>query len=574
MSIEQTKSELHRFLSDPVPSVICVSGKWGTGKTYSWNEAHSTYVTESSNVEFAYAYISLFGCNSIEDVKKTIVESLGAGILSYFADKPDKNQTLVSKAAVFVQKHWNTESEALNFLKQIVEKKFSVSADVLYRTIFSTLRGALICFDNLERIGPNLKVGDVLGLASNLKTEKSCKIVFLLNQDAFEKDNKADFQKQIEKVSDVNLQFNPTAAEAAAIGVDENLRFHAEISRCVTSLEIVNIRTIKRIEKFCERIDEILKGRDKRILDRAIQIISLAVFAKYQPDDAPPIEFIGSYSSLTSSMRKISGSNQDRDPKVAEYEALLAKYEFGNTNDFDRVILDGIVRGYFEVDEIERQSDKKARELLVSDKDSSFSAAWGLFHNTFENNGEKFVDALCASIKENFEIVTPINLNSSIIRLKQLGERARAVDALNTYVDKMNGSRDFWDLSSNSFRGMNDNRPVDEDMEEIFKAKFASLKPTYSAKDLFINFAGNGFPSDDQMQFLVSLNELEIIQTFKQVYGPLLRTITLSMLQLRGMQSGNENHAKFGILIENALRTIARGSEINRLRVENLGLKL
>jgi hypothetical protein len=38
MSVELVKAEIARFLGDSKPGVLCIRGKWGVGKTYSWTE--------------------------------------------------------------------------------------------------------------------------------------------------------------------------------------------------------------------------------------------------------------------------------------------------------------------------------------------------------------------------------------------------------------------------------------------------------------------------------------------------------------------------------------------------------
>ena len=35
-STELVKAEIKRFLQSPDPEVICVTGEWGVGKTYTW----------------------------------------------------------------------------------------------------------------------------------------------------------------------------------------------------------------------------------------------------------------------------------------------------------------------------------------------------------------------------------------------------------------------------------------------------------------------------------------------------------------------------------------------------------
>jgi hypothetical protein len=65
-----------RFLASSEPEVLCIRGKWGVGKTYAWR----TYVEEAKDRPGGialpqYSYVTLFGVQSIEELKYAIWES-------------------------------------------------------------------------------------------------------------------------------------------------------------------------------------------------------------------------------------------------------------------------------------------------------------------------------------------------------------------------------------------------------------------------------------------------------------------------------------------------------------------
>ena len=75
MSIKLLAAELSRFLGSAEPEVLCITGKWGVGKTYAWNY-YLKQAQESHNEKLAkYSYIALFGRNSLDDVRTAIVEN-------------------------------------------------------------------------------------------------------------------------------------------------------------------------------------------------------------------------------------------------------------------------------------------------------------------------------------------------------------------------------------------------------------------------------------------------------------------------------------------------------------------
>jgi hypothetical protein len=75
VSIKLLAAELARFLGSAEPEVLCITGKWGVGKTFAWNH-YLREAQDKGNVRLAkYAYVSLFGRNSLDDVRTAIVES-------------------------------------------------------------------------------------------------------------------------------------------------------------------------------------------------------------------------------------------------------------------------------------------------------------------------------------------------------------------------------------------------------------------------------------------------------------------------------------------------------------------
>src|SRR6267154_5283495 len=82
MPTELVEKEIARFLVSSEPEVLCLRGKWGIGKTYSWNE-FLRQAQQEKRVSFkTYAYVSLFGLGSRDQLKYAIFEnSVAADII-------------------------------------------------------------------------------------------------------------------------------------------------------------------------------------------------------------------------------------------------------------------------------------------------------------------------------------------------------------------------------------------------------------------------------------------------------------------------------------------------------------
>src|SRR5690606_40896657 len=73
MSIEVVKEQVKKFLSSNAPEVLAIKGDWGVGKTYTWNQYLYEFKSEISM--HRYSYVSLFGINSLNELKFTIFEN-------------------------------------------------------------------------------------------------------------------------------------------------------------------------------------------------------------------------------------------------------------------------------------------------------------------------------------------------------------------------------------------------------------------------------------------------------------------------------------------------------------------
>jgi Cdc6-like AAA superfamily ATPase len=73
MSVKVIHEEINRFLKSSDPEVLCIKGRWGVGKTFAWTR----FIHEAIEISVLrdYSYVSLFGLNSLEDLRYSIFEN-------------------------------------------------------------------------------------------------------------------------------------------------------------------------------------------------------------------------------------------------------------------------------------------------------------------------------------------------------------------------------------------------------------------------------------------------------------------------------------------------------------------
>ena len=114
---------------------------------------------------------------------------------------------------------------------------------------FFWVKNQIVTIDDLERKSDSLDIRDVLGLVSQLKEQRGCKVVLLLNDERFRESDEKEFQEQLEKVADVILRFEPTPQEAARIGIDDKNPFCEQFRRNCELLGSSTFEPSKRLKQ-------------------------------------------------------------------------------------------------------------------------------------------------------------------------------------------------------------------------------------------------------------------------------------------------------------------------------------
>lgn len=146
--------------------VLSLNGEWGIGKTKFWEKYSKENLIKDDKEKVAY--ISLFGKDSLEAINSTILLEI--------SKKQEKLKLLKG-----LKQKYNAALGTINNLTYGI-------GGVLGSALLSALdndffENKIICFDDFERISDKLSHKDVMGLISNLKEDKKCKIVMIMHQD-------------------------------------------------------------------------------------------------------------------------------------------------------------------------------------------------------------------------------------------------------------------------------------------------------------------------------------------------------------------------------------------------------
>ncbi|MCQ1572723.1 hypothetical protein NFO65_18500 [Neorhizobium galegae] len=555
MSIKILRSEIARFLSTEDAEVLVVKGAWGVGKTFAWKALLAEATDQGKFKLKNYSYVSLFGLNSLEDLRYSIFENTVP--IARSADGPDESTFafLMSKASEF----WRKLKPVAELGAGIFNKKGIT--DVIFRSMFLTVRNQIVCIDDLERRGEGLKVKDVMGLASFLNVERGCKVVLLLNDGALGNE-KDDFEKQLEKVADVSMTFLPSAPESISIALTTADELDELLAVNIQKLEITNIRVIKKIERFARLSGRLLPDCDQNVRKQFVATVVLGAWCVHEPDRAPPLDFVRRYSSIAFTMN----SKNVKDEEIP-WDELLTMYGFSHADEFDDAILDSVANGYFDEERIRVEAEKAKKKLRQNSDDDAYSKAWSTYHTTLAVEDDVVLDAIYRGGLETIDNISLVNLNATLLLFHEMDWSDEADKFLGAYMDHhRNDPIDFFDIR-NHHTGMFDT--IDERLAEAFKQKLDGYVDKREPRDVLLNIAESKSFGRRDLPLFEALGAAGLEALIYKIEGKLLRPaieMLLAMSRSKG-EKGSE-------VIISVLEAIAAKSPLRKRRFRSWGLKL
>lgn len=554
MSIKVVNDEIAKFLERPDAEVLCVRGRWGVGKTYTWNK-QILDAQKSKLVKLPrYSYVSLFGVNSLDELKFAIFENiitLSEGVRTANLETLD---AYISKVG-----SWRKMTKIAQSIP-VVRSLVGMDAASLFS--FMTIRDQIVCIDDLERRGKNLNVNDVLGLIYYLREKRDCKIALILNEEQLENEAKEEFQKNLEKVVDVSLVYEPSSADSVNIAITNTDETSRNIGDQCIALKITNIRVINRIVRFVNMVKPLLAEYDKQVFEKAVASIVLFAYSHDQPEEAPALDYLRTKTFDEFGLKK----KAEASAKELSRTSLLDDYGYGWTDEFDLVLIKGVCDGYFEPVRLKIVAKTVHEKVIAEKADGSFEEAWRPYHDSFSDNQEEVLDGIYASFMKTFNFVTPTNLNGTVTLFKELGRPKQAAEILKFYMENRKENRQFFDLGESHFG--DDVKDPDVRAEFFKKTKQAPEKQDISAILLSIK---DGW-DNDRLLALAATSIEEFRNIFKSHSGAELRRMLANAFQFDRVIDASDVMKKITMRTREALKLIGSESPINARRVRRYGI--
>ncbi|CAG9171028.1 P-loop NTPase fold protein [Cupriavidus pampae] len=231
-----------KCLSEPQRfPVIAVKGPWGSGKTHLWLETEK-WLKEAAGEPNTRAgiYCSLFGLNSVEDIRKSLLTSM-----------MDESAPTLSTAGKVMGALGTGLFEFVGTYVPGVgaAAKVGASAMTALTDVYTNkhLAGRRIILDDMERRGGLLTIVAILGLIDFLRGA-GAQVVVLFNDERIRDDASKELKTFREKAFNVELEVRPSVQEAFDIAYGKSsFAFEKELRQAYVRFGITNIRVAERI---------------------------------------------------------------------------------------------------------------------------------------------------------------------------------------------------------------------------------------------------------------------------------------------------------------------------------------
>ncbi|MHC6184717.1 P-loop NTPase fold protein [Acinetobacter sp. X9] len=542
-------------------TAIAITGSWGIGKTFFWRsfldkQLSDERVYKNDNVfNRKYAYVSLFGLESLSDLRTQIYSSIESYHSSIEIPKWIKSLPSIFKDTRITQLGINAPVKLIDSL------------------MFAQVKDAIICFDDFERMSNKLDVKDVMGLANYLKLEKNCQIILILDEDKTETENKRKYGDYKEKLIDETIILNSVEPliRANTKGIDEQL-----VNLMIDFAEKLDIHNFRFFQKVIKLFRYFLIELTKEIAYSTKEIILIRILQGYLIQDYSGLDYLWDDCKYFSEKQQENWS----DKKRQTYESLQKVSDSFNHNDNWSIEFQKWFDQKGEIDFFELR--ELANSELISEKNQDIkNKMWDIFAKRHDLKLEEADLEYIVSLADECVKLESFHNTASMYEIikKYLADKSKAemfkartlshIDSnLRNSITRANKERELWGNENNIFYTYIDdlakNYIEEKTLGEIvsYFLKWGNFK-SENDKDLLRKFSFNEwfkYLTEEiyEEPFFIEGND-SLIQYLKRLYlitreDDSIDSIIVRVLQKIGQES-EFNKRYMQDIIENHLMT-------------------
>ncbi|CAM5407226.1 P-loop NTPase fold protein [Eoetvoesiella caeni] len=341
MSIQLTSQQLARLLDDDDSKVVALSGKWGTGKSFIWEQLQR----ESKNTKVTGAlYTSLFGLSSLDQVKLKLIQSAAPTL--------EKSPTLLAGAKQFVQ-------SSVKVLEGM-HPSFGAINDLGLLFAPAVLREKLIVLDDIERKHADLDIDELLGFIDEFTQRFGARFLLILNSDNL--NQRETWELMREKVVDEELRLTTTCEEAFEIAINLTPSPWArQIAQAAEKCGLTNIRVVRKVIKAVNRIIGQRDHVSDAVLMRVVPSTVLLAAIHYKGiENGPDLSFVLSFNQSTENWQRFltpqegaqTDEESDKERHQAQWRNFINGLSIHSCDEFELLVVEFLQSGLFDVSKV------------------------------------------------------------------------------------------------------------------------------------------------------------------------------------------------------------------------------
>ena len=447
---------------------VAITGSWGVGKTFFWN----TFRKNNPNKK-KYVYVSLFGLESLSDLKTHIYSHI------------ENNSSAIEIP------RWIRGLPSILKETKISQFGISSSAKIFDSLMFNQVKDAIICFDDFERMSNKLDIKDVMGLANQLKLERNCQVILILDESKTENENKKKYVEYKEKLIDEEIKITSVEPliRASTQGTDAPL-----IDLMVEFAEKLEIHNFRFFQKVIKLYGKFIEQLPKEVAYSTKEIILIRVLQGYFIEDfGKKSEFGWEDIKLVFEDKQKGWSEQ----KVKTYESLKSlNYDFINADEW---LIE--FKKYFDQkgDPNFEELRKLANSDLILEENNRLKNE---FHRMFEvfwqiQADVKFPNQLFEITKKVIGLDSLGNVSFAITLLEVFGEVKKVRDLEEITSDWIKQKIQKNKRSFYNFESFGEIRPIFKNIIENFDSNTDNLPSLINA--VFQIYVKQGWSHEDEL---------------------------------------------------------------------------
>jgi hypothetical protein len=340
MSIEKTRAQLVDLLRDADNKVVALTGRWGTGKTYLWENVRSQ--SEDEKVQNSL-YASLFGLSTVDQIKRKLMEVALPGAEEH-GGAVDAMKNMLKVGFKALSEHYKGLA-AINDLNLVLMAP-------------AVLREKLIVIDDIERKHEKLGVDEVLGFVDEYSKRYGVRFLLLLNDDQLSSRPEQDelWATFREKVIDREIKLSTTPEEAFAIAIQIwPSNYENALPRAVISCGLTNIRIAGKVIRA---VNHMLADRNLSVAIQSRVVPSIVLFSSihyHGLEDGPDFQFALNIANpgWMRSERAKGAEPTEQEMREDRWRMLMGELGIHGCDDFEKVLVEYLESGLFEGDYVQ-----------------------------------------------------------------------------------------------------------------------------------------------------------------------------------------------------------------------------